>query len=168
MRIFYIILATIIGFILMCEIIKLIHDVSLFYIEKRNNIAFKNNMIANEINNTGTRLSIGDRVEITASFLNLIDTLIDLDISSKLIYNARLKEEYKTFNLDKDIEEISARVFEAIKSGSFTNKDLLLSDDYCLDYINKRTTTKLISATVTYNNNLNHPEEASPIEGKPS
>lgn len=91
------------------------------------------------------------RVNITASMLKLIDTLVDIEIDNKLVAMMLIKKPYNMLQLDKDIEAMSHRVFASIKSEMFGDSNLCLNRDYILQFISTQISNKFIQAMLTTN-----------------
>lgn len=143
-------------FLLMCTAMDFIHKVSGYFVEKRNNEQFQNNKEADLLNKE-TLEALSKRIEVSNEFLNFIDERIDSEITNILVRKARLNELYQALDLDEDIKTISTKVFKSIKEEIFVDPALILTDDYCMDYISRQTTMKLIASTYTYNDKVNNP-----------
>ena len=91
------------------------------------------------------------RVNITASMLKLIDTLVAIEIDNRLIVMMLIKTPYNMLQLDKDIEVMSKRVFTAINRELFDDPNLCLNQDYILQFISTQISNKFIQAMLTTN-----------------
>jgi hypothetical protein len=153
--IFYILIT--LAIIAIIEFIVLLRNLSLYFNEKRNTIAFDNNNKADDLKYSS--LNLGKRLKITNSLLDFIDELVEEEITLLLVRLARLQSHYEVMNMEKDIKDISTKIFDAIKdTGVIDNKDLIVSTDYFLEYITSNVSSKLIVATTDFNDRLDHPE----------
>ena len=91
------------------------------------------------------------RVNITASMLKLIDTLVAIEIDNRMIVMMLIKTPYNMLQLDKDIEVMSKRVFTAINRELFDDPNLCLNQDYILQFISTQISNKFIQAMLTTN-----------------
>lgn len=91
------------------------------------------------------------RVNITASMLKLIDTLVAIEIDNRLVVMLLLKTPYNMLQLDKDIELMSHRVFDAIKEDILSDPNLCLNVDYILQFITTQISNKFMQAMITTN-----------------
>ena len=91
------------------------------------------------------------RVNITASMLKLIDTLVAIEIDNRLVVMILIKNPYNMIQLDKDIEVMSKRVFDAINKELFDDPNLCLNQDYILQFISTQISNKFIQAMLTTN-----------------
>ena len=91
------------------------------------------------------------RVNITASMLKIIDTLVAIEIDNRLVSMMLLKTPYNMLQLDKDIEVMSRRVFESIKAEMFNDPNLCLNTDYILQFISTQISNKFIQTMLTTN-----------------
>ena len=91
------------------------------------------------------------RVNITASMLKLIDTLVAIEIDNRMIVMMLIKTPYNMLQLDKDIELMAKRVFDAIDKELFDDPDLCLNPDYILQFISTQISNKFIQAMLTTN-----------------
>lgn len=91
------------------------------------------------------------RVNITASMLKLIDTLVAIEIDNRLVAMMLTKTPYNMLQLDKDIEVMSKRVFDAINKELFDDPDLCLNQDYIFQFISTQISNKFIQTMLTTN-----------------
>ena len=91
------------------------------------------------------------RVNITASMLKLIDTLVAIEIDNRLVAMMLIKTPYNMLQLDKDIEVMSKRVFDAINKELFDDPDLCLNQDYIFQFISTQISNKFIQTMLTTN-----------------
>ena len=91
------------------------------------------------------------RVNITASMLKLIDTLVAIEIDNRLAVMTLIKAPYDMLQLAQDIELMAKRVFDAIDKELFDDPNLCLNQDYILQFISTQISNKFIQTMLTTN-----------------
>ena len=99
-------------------------------------------------------MDVIEKINITASMMKLIVTLVTIEIDNRLATHILLKTPYDMLRLDKDIEAISTRVFNAIKKDMYTDENLCLESNYILQFITTQVSNKFTETMVTTNMNL--------------
>lgn len=79
------------------------------------------------------------RVSYNNELLNSINHIIQLEIVNKVKLAYMLNEKYTVRNFDRDIEEISIKVFNAFKDDIFINDKNILKNNYIFHYIVNQT-----------------------------
>lgn len=97
-------------------------------------------------------MPIGDRVDSTNQLLELIDAMISLEIMSTKRFEIFLDKKSKNIDFDNVISEVSTSVFESIKPNVFDDKDNIVSSQYLMSYIQKRT---LVQYLTYFRQNMN-------------
>lgn len=87
----------------------------------------------------------------TQGILDIIDDLVSIEISGILQRLVAIHKPYEFINLDKDIEEISSNVKNALNLNHIANMSTFISDEYLLRYIIIRTRDELIHKGKEYN-----------------
>lgn len=95
-----------------------------------------------------------DKLDYSIGVINLINNIIDIEITGFLKSYIVLGTTYNVINLDKDVETVSKTVFESIKSETYMNDTILLSDNYIMSYITKNVSYVLIVKSLSINNKL--------------
>jgi len=80
----------------------------------------------------------------TLSVIDTIDKLITMEIEDTLKTYARLNEKYNSTRMAEDIESISNRVYNALKKTVYESDDIILTDEYIMNYIVTHTTISFI------------------------
>lgn len=95
-----------------------------------------------------------DKIDSTVSLLNLINILIDNEITKMLDSLNRLKVKYDSKSLDKDAKNIAENVYTSLKKDStFSNENIILTDEYIMKHISEESITRLMIRSYTYNSN---------------
>ena len=93
------------------------------------------------------------KLQVTVSLINLINILIDGEISRLIDTLSRLNARYDLKNLDEDAKKIAESVFNGLsKEDTFLSKQLMLTDEYIMKIITEESITRLINSTYKYNN----------------
>ena len=129
-------------------VLNCINTIADYFKEKKNHQF----MLNQEEYNTNSKLDLMDRTNLTIKLMELINTLIDNEISKTLQSCIRLGSKYESTRLDKDAELISKAVFESIKSEIFLEKDLILTEEFLMQHIADEVLIRLIKYTQEYNN----------------
>jgi len=137
-------------FLAFCYIMGMIHNISLYFKEKRN-YQF---MINSKENSPKSKMSMLDRIDSTVSIINLTNLLIDNEISKTLQACIRLNTKYDVARLDKDVKIIATTVFESIKPEIFDAQDLVITDNFLMQHITDEVMLKLMAAGKELNNSM--------------
>lgn len=103
------------------------------------------------------RVDLPQRITTTTSLLSLIDSLITTEIINQektVFFSQDTKYDYR--KLDIDIAEISQNVFNALSKDVFTknNREIVITDDYIMTYITKRSIELLLETVTKYNSTI--------------
>ena len=94
---------------------------------------------------------IVERVNSTASFLKLLDTLVTIEVDNVIIGCKLVKTPYKVLNLDRDVKQITTKVFESIKPELYSNTELCVNRDFLLSFITTQVSNKFIQSMMVNN-----------------
>lgn len=81
-----------------------------------------------------------ERLAFTTDFLDMITTLINIEIVNQKRFQLLLNQESKNIDYDKTISEVATAVFNAIKKEFFLESDHILTEQYLMSFIQKNTT----------------------------
>ena len=110
------------------------------YSKKIKEITDKSNQIINEAKDDGKpTLEIDQRIKCTRELLTLIDDTVALELVNNKRYEIFLNANVNNRDVDKDIEEIASNVFNSLKPEIFSDKNLVMTEEYLMKYIQKRT-----------------------------
>lgn len=151
-------IALLIYFMLVYIIIKIYYYINQLVrtkIEERSE-KIKNMKMANKRieNSNGVTLSMPERIELTNSILDLMTFMITNEIMSYMKSFLSLNVKYEVSNLDTDIKKISETVFHGINPTLFTDPNLILTSEYLMSYITKKTTNIFLETVMNYNQTL--------------
>lgn len=90
-------------------------------------------------------------IEMTNALLDFIIYMIDSEIAQRISFLTFMRSRYNIQNLDHDVQEIGQRVFNSLKKEVLLNKDLVVNDDYILQFIMTETTLH-VTASMTQHN----------------
>lgn len=145
-----------VGFFCICALIYVLIQLAFLLKEKRLKTSNETDKILYEtaIMKTGNNHNLEYMVKTTDDLLNFATGLVEDDLlnfsQSLLILNHR----YDVKNLDNDIKEISEHVYHALKSNLFLSNEIIITDEFLMEYIVRYTTMRLISIVNTINNTL--------------
>ena len=148
---FITILIYIIGVLILLSILDIIDSISNYFKSKKAKVDFE---LSLEKEAKGSQLSTLDKLTTTTDLLNMINTLITIEVSRTIDTCSMLNIKYELMNIDKDIAMISNNVFHGLESFVFDNNDVLLNNEYIMKYIMDNTTVLLIDCARNYNNNI--------------
>lgn len=94
---------------------------------------------------------IVSRVNATAAFLKLLDTLIAIEIETLIDSLKLIKQPYNILRLDKDIKNISTKVFNSIKKELYNEDELCIASDFLLQFITTQVTNKFTEMVLNSN-----------------
>ena len=121
------------------------------YMKQVNGLEEVNNNVADAIESLKKRendISIDSiqRLQFTNDLLEFIDKLIDVELLNNKRFDIILDEVNNTrkpsIDVNESLTEISTTVFEAIKPDIFVTPYSVLTEDYLMKYIQKRTFIK--------------------------
>lgn len=153
-----IILSVIIVILAICSIsyiIKLLSNIRAYVVNVSNSYYLSNQKNTRKDNST---LPMPDRIELTNDVLDLISFMINNEIVTEMKTYISLNNPYIISNLDSDTENISERVFKGINENLFDDPDLVLTKEYLMSFITKKTLTTLLDVTHQHNANLRNPQ----------
>ena len=109
------------------------------YASKIKEITDNSNQIINSFNDNKPTLEIGQRIKCTRELLTLIDDTVSLELINNKRYEIFLSSNINNRDIDKDIEDIARSVFESLRPEVFSDKNLVMTEEYLMKYIQKRT-----------------------------
>lgn len=136
-------------------IVKLFGDIRSYIVNKSNSYYLANQKNTRKDNST---LPMPDRIELTNDVLDLISFMINNEIVTEMKTYISLSNPYVISNIDKDAATIAERVFKGINENLFTDPDLVLTKEYLISFITKKTLTTLLDVTQQHNSNLRNPQ----------
>ena len=151
--------ASIISFTIITYIIFLL-IYKLFEILNSINKLIKENIMKYQIRRTDhldmVTMQLSERIELTNSIFNLIDDMIHEEILSFMKTFISLPEKYQILNLDIDVGKISTIIYEAFNKDIFLDPNVLITQEYMMSYITKKTSYELLIAVLAHNENINN------------
>lgn len=109
------------------------------YASKIKEITDSSNQIINNFNDNKPTLEIDQRIKCTRELLTLIDDTVSLELINNKRYEIFLSSNINNRDIDKDIEDIARSVFESLRPEVFSDKNLVMTKEYLMKYIQKRT-----------------------------
>lgn len=136
-NIIYVILMILLVITVIC-IINLIQSIS-GYIDTKKQINIK-------VANHGQKpfVTLEQKAITTRAIVDTVDKLVTMEIEDTLKTYARLNQKYNAVKMAEDIEAISGRVYNAIKKSVYESDDILITDEYLMNYIVTHTTITFI------------------------
>ena len=98
-----------------------------------------NNKIVAQYEDDHPTLEIDQRIKCTRELLTLIDDTVSLELINNKRYEIFLSSNINNRDIDKDIEDIARSVFESLRPEIFSDKNIVMTDEYLMKYIQKRT-----------------------------
>ena len=129
-------------------IINLFGNIRSFIVNKSRSIYLSNQKNTN-IDNAS--MSMPDRIEFTNSILDLISFMVNNEIMSYMKTYISLNNTYDISNLDNDVRKISTLVFDGINKSLFKDPNLILTENYLMEYITKKTISTLLDVVQNHN-----------------
>lgn len=109
------------------------------YASQIKEITDNSNQIINNFNDNSPTLEIDQRIKCTRELLTLIDDTVTLELINNKRYEIFLSSNVNNRDIDKDIEDIARSVFESLRPEVFSDKNLVMTEEYLMKYIQKRT-----------------------------
>ncbi len=109
------------------------------YASQIKEITDSSNQIINNFNDNKPTLEIDQRIKCTRELLTLIDDTVSLELINNKRYEIFLSSNINNRDIDKDIEDIARSVFESLRPEVFSDKNLVMTEEYLMKYIQKRT-----------------------------
>lgn len=109
------------------------------YASQIKEITDSSNQIVNNFNDNKPTLEIDQRIKCTRELLTLIDDTVSLELINNKRYEIFLSSNINNRDIDKDIEDIARSVFESLRPEVFSDKNLVMTEEYLMKYIQKRT-----------------------------
>ena len=132
-------------------IIKLLGNIRSYIVNKSNSFYLNNQKIKS---NGSATLSMPERVELTNSVLDLVTFMINNEITSVFKQYITLNDLYNMTNMDKDIEYVASNVANGLQQEVFTDPNLILTKEYLMRYISKKTIDLFIVVAQNHNTTL--------------
>ena len=86
-----------------------------------------------------TTMRIDERLQYNKDLIAFIDDLVMTELINSKRFDIFLKTDKKNIDFDKVLTDVSTNVFNALKPEVFVSPDNILTDDYLMKYIQKRT-----------------------------
>lgn len=109
------------------------------YASQIKEITDNSNQIINNFNDNSPTLEIDQRIKCTRELLTLIDDTVTLELINNKRYEIFLSSNVNNRDIDKDIEDIARCVFNSLRPEVFSDKNLVMTEEYLMKYIQKRT-----------------------------
>ena len=109
------------------------------YADQIKEITDNSNQIINDFNDNKPTLEIDQRIKCTRELLTLSDDTVSLELINNKRYEIFLSSNDNNRDIDKDIEDIARSVFESLRPEVFSDKNLVMTEEYLMKYIQKRT-----------------------------
>lgn len=148
-KIILIVVLSILAFILYIFITNLLDSLTRYFNSRADLYKTEKAKVEHEM--TTSTVSLIDRMEGTLQFLNVCNTLIDVEINNIMRTITRLNQKYDMKRLDDDVKLIATKVYKSVKSDVFINKDMVLQPDYIMQHITDETVLRLLKYTQAYN-----------------
>ena len=131
-------------------IVRLLGNIRGYIINKSNSYLIENQAKSP----SNATLTMPDRVDLTNSVLDMIAFMVNNEIYHLFRTYIALSNPYDVTNLDTDSAKISTNVFDGIKKDLFNNPNLILTSEYLMEYVTKKTITTLLETAQAHNANL--------------
>ena len=132
-------------------IIKLLSNIRAYIVNKSNSFYLanqKNTLMGN------TTMTLSDRIEMTNGILDLITFMVNNEIVSSFKPYIGLNSSYDMSNMDTDIAAISNNIFNGINKELFKDPNLILTEEYLMSFITKKTINIMLDVAQAHNNNI--------------
>ena len=126
----FIALVIIIG-VLCIVMMGIIHDRNAAFITYEETI--------NKLKSSVPTLSIDRRLDYNQNLLLFIDSMIELELVNEKRFELFLNKNDKNLDIDKVLKSISTTVFESLNPDIYTSSDNIVTAEYLMNYIQKKT-----------------------------
>ena len=133
--------------------IKLLGNIRAFIVNKSNTAYLNNQKIIT--------LSMPDRIELSNSVLDLISFMVNNEIVSFFKSYIILNNPYDISRMDEDVVIISQNVFNGINKVMFIDPNLVLTENYLMEFITKKTISTMLDVAQTHNANMRGHKQSS-------
>lgn len=99
-------------------------------------------------------LTMPERVNLTTSMFEFISNLITEEVESLMKTYVSLNTPYEIIKLDNDVEKISKIVYAGLNTDVFTDPNLIITKEYMMSFITKKTSYILLNYVLIYNNDI--------------
>lgn len=117
--------------VLCIVMIDIIHDRNAAFITYEETI--------NELKSSVPTLSIDRRLDYNQNLLLFIDSMIELELVNEKRFELFLNKNDKNLDIDKVLKSISTTVFESLNPDIYTSSDNIVTAEYLMNYIQKKT-----------------------------
>lgn len=93
----------------------------------------------NKIQYPEPTMRVDERLQYSKELISFIDELVTTELVNNKRFDIFLKTDRKNIDFDKVLTDVSTDVFNALKPDIFVNPDNILTSDYLMKYIQKRT-----------------------------
>ena len=139
------------GLCFIAYIIKLLSNIRMYIVNKSNSFYLAN--LKNQTKDNST-LDMPSRIDLTNSILDLITFLINNEIIIQIKPYIVLNNPYEISRLDDDVRVISTNVFKSINPSLFKDTNLVLTDEYLMTYITKKSMGLMIDVVQNHNDTI--------------
>ena len=95
--------------------------------------------VVNKIQYPEPTMRVDERLQYNKELISFIDELVTTELVNNKRFDIFLKTDRKNIDFDKVLTDVSTDVFNALKPDIFVNPDNILTSDYLMKYIQKRT-----------------------------
>lgn len=132
----YILIGVFIGLVIIIGVLcivmmDIIHDRNAAFITYEETI--------NELKSSVPTLSIDRRLDYNQNLLLFIDSMIELELVNEKRFELFLNKNDKNLDIDKVLKSISTTVFESLNPDIYTSSDNIVTAEYLMNYIQKKT-----------------------------
>lgn len=138
-------------FIAFCYIMGMIFNISQYFKNKTSNITIKQQIELEKHSRELYTHNLLDRIDATVSIMNLMNIIIDNEISKTLQGCIRLNTKYELSKLDKDVKTIATTVYDCFKKDIFDSTETIVTSNFLMQHITDEVMLRLIKAVQEYN-----------------
>lgn len=143
--------------VLFSAMIYTIYQIGRYFREKRSFTNVESISLVDSINSNAnkTSMELVKKIETTDKLLDMIDMTVDIEIINMAKNLTTLNQRYDVKNMDKDISNISTKVYKSFKSDIYDSNEVILTAEYLMEYIISYTTSELIKLASELNGRIN-------------
>lgn len=141
----FFVIISILVFLFLVDIIKLIEQVRTYYKSKSNEIIIKNN---------NKKVPLDKRIETSNQTISIVVFMIETECKYILRNYLSLGIPYETLQFDKDLKIVMNNVYTGIKKNVFLDEGLLFEQEWLMQFITKESTFNLLRLIQEYNSNI--------------
>lgn len=109
------------------------------YHKKLDNLNVKFTALIDDMEKRIPTITIDKRLEFNIELLHFIDAMVELEVINQKRFDIFLDKPSKDLDVDRVLQDVSKKIFESLKPEIYTAPDNIVTAEYLMDYIQKKT-----------------------------